>query len=206
MHEEEDVSSASISPRLEEEPLLSFHSSQSAYCIPPGHTNLHNYINEYSYYPSTSQSYPMPEDPSSIYGSSPLEGHSFFSSNHAFSTTPSPNETMLQRCNTMPLYLNYSHVAPSESSGSDFEPEKNTKHKTDKVVTYRRRHSSADEEEEDEEIEKRRNNKKSSFIKRQVREKSKKRCSNCHASNSPSWRRSVAKDSKGDLLCNACGL
>lgn len=47
----------------------------------------------------------------------------------------------------------------------------------------------------------------SPYVKRTSRgEKVKKRCSNCYAINSPSWRRSIAKHSKGDLLCNACGL
>ncbi|KAI7876291.1 uncharacterized protein EV154DRAFT_526051 [Mucor mucedo] len=204
MHEEDGgSSSASISPHLEEDPVLSFHTSQSSCYIPPTHPNMHGYINEYNYYPSATQNCPT-EDPSSMYGSS-LDGHPFFSPNTVFSATPSPNDYTGHRCNTMPLYLGYPHMtngAPSESSGSDFEPEK-TKHVTDPVATYHRRHSSADDEEEETEIKR---TKKPLCMKRQVREKSKKRCSNCHASNSPSWRRSVSKHSKGDLLCNACGL
>jgi hypothetical protein len=39
-----------------------------------------------------------------------------------------------------------------------------------------------------------------------AREKTKKRCSNCHSIHSPSWRRSISKYTKGALLCNACGL
>ncbi|GAN06611.1 hypothetical protein MAM1_0130d06098 [Mucor ambiguus] len=38
------------------------------------------------------------------------------------------------------------------------------------------------------------------------RSKGKKKCSNCHATDSPSWRRSISKSSKGELVCNACGL
>lgn len=48
--------------------------------------------------------------------------------------------------------------------------------------------------------------KKNSYGKGQGRERTKKRCSNCHSVHSPSWRRSVDKKTKGALLCNACGL
>ncbi|KAI8372530.1 hypothetical protein EDC96DRAFT_572755 [Choanephora cucurbitarum] len=48
--------------------------------------------------------------------------------------------------------------------------------------------------------------KKHSSSRKQSRHKDKKRCTNCHASTSPSWRRSISKDTKGNLLCNACGL
>ncbi|KAI8350381.1 hypothetical protein BD560DRAFT_427402 [Blakeslea trispora] len=47
---------------------------------------------------------------------------------------------------------------------------------------------------------------KHSNSKKQSRHKDKKRCTNCHNSSSPSWRRSISKDTKGNLLCNACGL
>ncbi|KAG0749613.1 hypothetical protein G6F57_003477 [Rhizopus arrhizus] len=40
----------------------------------------------------------------------------------------------------------------------------------------------------------------------QSKQKTKKKCSNCSATQSPSWRRSTAKDTKDNLLCNACGL
>lgn len=43
-------------------------------------------------------------------------------------------------------------------------------------------------------------------IKKPSRTKGKKKCSNCHATDSPSWRRSINKLSKGELVCNACGL
>ncbi|KAL9560016.1 hypothetical protein MBANPS3_000131 [Mucor bainieri] len=43
-------------------------------------------------------------------------------------------------------------------------------------------------------------------VKKASRGKGKKKCSNCHATDSPSWRRSVNKSSKGELVCNACGL
>jgi hypothetical protein len=48
--------------------------------------------------------------------------------------------------------------------------------------------------------------KKSGYVKRHSQSKAKKRCSNCHTPQSPSWRRSISKSTKGDLLCNACGL
>lgn len=48
--------------------------------------------------------------------------------------------------------------------------------------------------------------KKTTYTKGQVRDKPKKRCSNCHSVQSPSWRRSILKPTKGNLLCNACGL
>lgn len=48
--------------------------------------------------------------------------------------------------------------------------------------------------------------KKIPYPKGQARDKPKKRCSNCRSVQSPSWRRSILKTSKGDLLCNACGL
>jgi hypothetical protein len=48
--------------------------------------------------------------------------------------------------------------------------------------------------------------KKTHHIKKSSRNKGKKKCSNCHATDSPSWRRSICKSSKGDLVCNACGL
>lgn len=44
------------------------------------------------------------------------------------------------------------------------------------------------------------------YPKGQARDKPKKRCSNCHSVQSPSWRRSILKPTKGNLLCNACGL
>ncbi|KAI8982578.1 hypothetical protein BDB01DRAFT_153457 [Pilobolus umbonatus] len=44
------------------------------------------------------------------------------------------------------------------------------------------------------------------YPKRQGRTKEKKRCSNCYATKSPSWRRSNDTHTKGELLCNACGL
>ncbi|KAL7325239.1 hypothetical protein PS15p_207749 [Mucor circinelloides] len=43
-------------------------------------------------------------------------------------------------------------------------------------------------------------------VKKPSRTKGKKKCSNCHATDSPSWRRSISKSSKGELVCNACGL
>ncbi|KAK4509005.1 uncharacterized protein ATC70_007354 [Mucor velutinosus] len=43
-------------------------------------------------------------------------------------------------------------------------------------------------------------------VKKPCRTKGKKKCSNCHATDSPSWRRSISKSSKGELVCNACGL
>lgn len=43
-------------------------------------------------------------------------------------------------------------------------------------------------------------------VKKPSRSKGKKKCSNCHATDSPSWRRSIYKTSKGELVCNACGL
>jgi len=43
-------------------------------------------------------------------------------------------------------------------------------------------------------------------VKKPSRTKGKKKCSNCHATDSPSWRRSINKSSKGELVCNACGL
>jgi hypothetical protein len=48
--------------------------------------------------------------------------------------------------------------------------------------------------------------KKNNHAKRHSQSKAKKRCGNCHTPNSPSWRRSISKPTKGDLLCNACGL
>ena len=45
-----------------------------------------------------------------------------------------------------------------------------------------------------------------SYSKRHSRSKEKKRCSNCYATKSPSWRRSTNSLTKGELLCNACGL
>ncbi|KAI8637381.1 hypothetical protein BD408DRAFT_437063 [Parasitella parasitica] len=48
--------------------------------------------------------------------------------------------------------------------------------------------------------------KKTHHIKKPTRTKGKKKCSNCHATDSPSWRRSICKTSEGELVCNACGL
>lgn len=48
--------------------------------------------------------------------------------------------------------------------------------------------------------------KKNGHVKRHSQTKTKKRCSNCSTLQTPSWRRSISKPTKGDLLCNACGL
>ncbi|CEP14167.1 hypothetical protein [Parasitella parasitica] len=48
--------------------------------------------------------------------------------------------------------------------------------------------------------------KKTHHVKKPTRSKGKKKCYNCHTIESPSWRRSINKSSKGELVCNACGL
>lgn len=48
--------------------------------------------------------------------------------------------------------------------------------------------------------------KKNAYSKRNTRNKDKKKCSNCHATQSPSWRRSISPRTMNELLCNACGL
>ncbi|CEJ01853.1 hypothetical protein RMCBS344292_15874 [Rhizopus microsporus] len=57
-------------------------------------------------------------------------------------------------------------------------------------------------------IAKKQDNKKMSHANQPVhpKQKTKKKCANCQTKESPSWRRSIAKETKGKLLCNACGL
>lgn len=40
----------------------------------------------------------------------------------------------------------------------------------------------------------------------QGKQKNKKKCYNCFTTRSPTWRRGTAKETKNQLLCNACGL
>jgi hypothetical protein len=40
----------------------------------------------------------------------------------------------------------------------------------------------------------------------QGKQKNKKKCYNCFTTHSPTWRRGTAKETKNQLLCNACGL
>ncbi|CEG84232.1 hypothetical protein RMATCC62417_18067 [Rhizopus microsporus] len=57
-------------------------------------------------------------------------------------------------------------------------------------------------------ITKKQDNKRMSHANQPVhlKQKTKKKCVNCQTKESPSWRRSIAKETKGKLLCNACGL
>lgn len=229
--EEEGCSSTSTSPQLDEDPILSFPSSQNSYYIPSSNHHLSGYMSEYSYCPSQSyHSTGFESHPGMIYTGSSLEGHPFFSPNAIFTTTPSPSSSVSSSSlpnfasgNSGAIYLatkdcagynegGYQHLT-SEGSGSDFEIEQKHNMGTASSCSYlvatgdasdgSRRNSNDDVTKQHKRKD---NGKKAPYNKRHVREKGKKRCSNCHASHSPSWRRSIAKHSKGDLLCNACGL
>lgn len=224
--EEDGCSSASISPHMEEDPILSFPSSQNSFYVPTSNQGVTGYVSEYSYYPSqTYHSSTAEHHPSMLYTNSPLGGHPFFSPTAVFTTTPSPSSsissTSIQNFatnNPGPMYYNsnyseggYQH-AVSESSGSDFDSEQKEHQKEEPSCSYTTAPDHGfDESHHSSNVDvtkqhKEKEGKNTTYNKRQVREKSKKRCSNCHANRSPSWRRSVSKYSKGELLCNACGL
>lgn len=97
----------------------------------------------------------------------------------------------------------FSHLTLADSAAlvsNDFSDKQRSETKKPSYFLSYKHHDNCHRQHEKSDV------KRAHHIKKSSRSKGKKKCSNCHATDSPSWRRSICKSSKGDLVCNACGL
>lgn len=210
------TSSPSISPiQQDEDPVLSFPSG--SYYV-SGHAQS---FNDYSYYaPQAYHHSGLDNYPSLMYPDSSVDPPPLMLLDSSTNSIPSPTSTLSSSsvhnfAMGGPMYLNSTKDCPSYSSvfyyteGSHHEDDHKNISEAPSCCSRANGSSNKEKEFKKESTKSKETSgggKKHSYNKRHTREKGKKRCSNCYSNNSPSWRRSVSDISKGDLLCNACGL
>lgn len=226
--EEDGLSSSSITPSSMEEMTLSYPTRPTGSFLIPSGQQVPGSLMEGFFYPPYYH-------PRNIYSSSVGDQKYMPSNDHFISSSPSSSESCgsMTHFPSNPFHSSINHATffnerhphssqedfanytlhnfdcKSSSSSKNSEESKNSNESPASSVQTNdggklelsRKHKQAVSLQDTNY-----SDKKSSYAKRHSRNKDRKRCSNCHTTQSPSWRRSTSESSLNALLCNACGL